>query len=75
MHLAAVFNEPDTMVERIFADYTDTLFPTMPEVDNEGFLAVPTAPGLGYEVDVEALARCEIQPSAPPLSIPDSAKL
>jgi hypothetical protein len=43
-------------------------------VAGDGTIAVPTAPGLGYEVDLAALKRCELPPMATP-SLGGAAKL
>ena len=59
LHLAAVSLNDDILVERIFAEYQDTLFPDMPPV-SDGTIAVPTGVGLGYEVDMAAVERCEL---------------
>ena len=52
------------MVEKIFAQYEDTLFPelglAMGVSERDGTIAVPTAPGLGFEVDVPTLERLEL---------------
>ena len=61
LHLAAVSLNDDILVERIFAEYQDTLFPDMPPV-SDGTIAVPSGVGLGYEVDMAAVGRCELPP-------------
>ena len=61
LHLAAVSLNDEILVERIFAEYQDTLFPDMPPV-SDGTIAVPSGVGLGYEVDMAAVERCELPP-------------
>ena len=61
LHLAAVSLNDEILVERIFAEYQDTLFPNMPSV-SDGTIAVPAGVGLGYEVDMAAIKRCELPP-------------
>ena len=59
-HRVASLND-DILVERIFAEYQDTLFPDMPPVHvSDGTIAVPTGVGLGYEVGMAAVERCEL---------------
>ena len=57
-------NDGGMMVEQIFANYKDTLFPQMPSgtmVDGTIYMEVPTAPGLGYDVNVATMQRIEVQ--------------
>ena len=62
LHIAAVIapNDSGMMVERIFADYKETLFPQMHLGTSEGTILVPTEPGLGYDVDLATLQRIEV---------------
>jgi L-alanine-DL-glutamate epimerase-like enolase superfamily enzyme len=51
---------PDTdLVEYITGSiYVDTLKTGGWRLDNEGYLAIPDAPGLGLELDMDAVFRC-----------------
>ena len=66
VHLAAVLPDEEIMVEKLFAGYQDSLFLDLPlnMGVQDGKLAVPTGPGLGFEVDMAALERLELPPSA-----------
>ncbi|WP_026922340.1 mandelate racemase/muconate lactonizing enzyme family protein [Glycomyces arizonensis] len=58
VHLAAV--TPNFKIQEHFNDFADSgikaVAPGAPEVDDEGFFPLPTAPGLGVEFDPEAAA-------------------
>ncbi|WP_026931149.1 mandelate racemase/muconate lactonizing enzyme family protein [Glycomyces tenuis] len=58
VHLAAV--TPNFKIQEHFNDFADAdikaVAPGSPQVDDEGFFPLPTAPGLGVEFDAEAAA-------------------
>ncbi|WP_377272441.1 mandelate racemase/muconate lactonizing enzyme family protein [Peterkaempfera sp. SMS 1(5)a] len=59
LHLAAC--TPNFKVQEHFNDFADPYVleaaPGLPPVDADGFFAIPTAPGLGVELDLEVFTR------------------
>ena len=58
-----VLPDEDIMVEKLFAQYEDTLFPELGPslgVEADGTIPVPSGHGLGFEVDAAALERLAI---------------
>jgi galactonate dehydratase len=67
LHLDAV--TPNFLTQEIITDpepWKDAIVKNPPALDADGFFAVPTAPGLGIELDLDAIEQFPPAPGRPP---------
>ncbi len=57
LHLASAFPDTDLVEYQIGSPYVDTIVAGGWPLDGDGMLAIPARPGLGVELDLEALAH------------------
>jgi L-alanine-DL-glutamate epimerase-like enolase superfamily enzyme len=57
LHLASAFHDTDLVEYRVGSPYIDELAANGWSLDGDGMLAIPDAPGLGLELNMDAVAK------------------
>ena len=58
LHLSSAFSRTDLVEYLIGSPYVDDIVATPWKLDPDGMLAIPAGPGLGVDLNPDALARC-----------------
>jgi galactonate dehydratase len=68
LHLDAV--TPNFLIQEVLTEpepWKDAVVKNFPKLESEGYFALPTGPGLGIELDLEAAARFPPVTGRPPV--------